>query len=127
MSIYTALCLQCAGRVVLRFPDELSRQRWLEEHNGHRVMVGEVPGPEPDPQPLVTIPKAEVGDPNSPRWRLAAAFASRTRAARLEHANWCMDHAGHYTDEQFQAVLGIISGEGDPIMQKELEHGFEPA
>lgn len=125
---YKALCLSCGGLSTVE-PTEQGRQEWVDAHRGHRVMVGDVPVPEePElPAPLVTCPHAEVGDPSSPRWRLMAAYVSRTRAARVEHANWCLDHAGYYTDEQFQVVMGIISGDGDPILQKELEHGYEPA
>lgn len=131
---YTALCVEChrgRGSRQVRFSTELERAGWMAEHKReaprHRVMVGEVEEVEEvGLQPIARVRHEDVGNPDSPDWRLVAAVASRTRTARLEHATWCMDHAGYYTEGQFRRVLGIYKGDGDPILQKCLEHGFDP-
>lgn len=125
MRAYTAACFSCpAGHPARRFDSVEERQAWVDLHRGHRVMVGEVN--EPEPQPIARVRYDDVGNEDSPDWRLLAAVASRTRAARLGHAAWCLEHAAEYTDDQVRIVRGIEDGTGDGILQKCLEHGVDP-
>ncbi len=81
-----------------------------------------------EPRLIVTVPTAQIGDETSPKWRLAAAMASRTRVARVEAATWVRDHAGEYDDPEqaLDIALGVISGEGDEILLATLAAGLEP-